>query len=661
MKHKTDYYRILKFSLIPVNLLLIFTFILNYFKLLPAFWRSIYVFYFVLIIDTIFVALKIKQIPENERDANRIVYLSKYFFLLSLIVLALNQFLKRQTITDNLFYIIGISISLGFLTFYSFREREEKNFWDERTKEIIEETRRGEEFWSKFPRLGKIPIVKVVVRWVYKEGWEYVSILALVVIVGFVLRVWNLGGMSLWVEEQFSTIAGNSIVNAGSPILGDTTYHRAYLYTLSTALFIRIFGLSEFSVRLLPLIVSTFTIIFIYIFLKLSLSKKYALLGAFIFSLSDFALLYARLNRFYIALSLLVIINIYFVYNAFILKKIKYLGWSYIFAFLIPGFEISSIIFLPIILLLIFLSKGKKTLKDGFIAYILLSLIGFFLFYSLELMDSRSVALTKESIPFVNYLAAFNRFDSFFFNFLSTYFVFLLISIFLVIGLSFYLKKNNLLVFSSLYLFINLLFLSIYNVGVENFHWDQRHISFLFPLLVINFIFFITIYHKELKRVFGVLISFIVMLLIIATLINPLEINSVINMKYGDSLEGTRHLVMSAEPYRSDYKSPYTFVNNNFQEGDIIIGDNFMLLPQVYLKHNLTYALSSDDDVGIVKSYISSNKRVWFIDTTFDMKKYHTEYRWGQVYKFLEKNNNKIIYIGLDNKTRVYLFDGTFE
>jgi len=105
MKAKINYYKILKYSLIPINLLLILTFILNYFKLLPAFWKSIYVFYVALIINTEFLILKIKQIPESQRESHRIFYLSKYFFLLFLIIIALNQFLKKS-------YLEGIKIYL---------------------------------------------------------------------------------------------------------------------------------------------------------------------------------------------------------------------------------------------------------------------------------------------------------------------------------------------------------------------------------------------------------------------------------------------------------------------------------------------------------------------------------------------------------------------
>jgi len=79
MKDKINYYKILKLSLIPVNLLLVLTFLLNYLNLLPVFWKSIYVFYFVLIIDTAFLTLKIKQIHENKIESNVIAIYQNTF------------------------------------------------------------------------------------------------------------------------------------------------------------------------------------------------------------------------------------------------------------------------------------------------------------------------------------------------------------------------------------------------------------------------------------------------------------------------------------------------------------------------------------------------------------------------------------------------------
>src|SRR3989344_2906875 len=156
MRLKTDYFKILKYSLIPVNLLLVLTFVLNYFKFLPAYWKSVYVFYFALVIDTCFFAFRIKKILEDKKDNYGIVYLSKYFFLLSLIILVFNQFLKRQIIIDNLSYLIGLSIALGFLTFFASKDRVEKGIEDKKTKDGWAEERRREEFDNKFKGISKL-------------------------------------------------------------------------------------------------------------------------------------------------------------------------------------------------------------------------------------------------------------------------------------------------------------------------------------------------------------------------------------------------------------------------------------------------------------------------------------------------------------------------
>lgn len=69
---------------------------------LPAFFfehNLTYIFFAIISIITAYFTLTIKEIPEHQRDKSSIVYLSKYFFLLALIVIAINQFLKREIIT----------------------------------------------------------------------------------------------------------------------------------------------------------------------------------------------------------------------------------------------------------------------------------------------------------------------------------------------------------------------------------------------------------------------------------------------------------------------------------------------------------------------------------------------------------------------------------
>lgn len=170
MKYPINYYRIIKYSIIPLDIVMIGLLAMNYLGKLPAFWNSIYIFYVLLIINTLFLTLRLNNISEKERENDYTVFWAKYLFLLGLVVLAINQFLQREIITQHMNYIIGVVIALGFLTFFASRERVEKEIEDEKITEEKAELRRKEEFATRFPFINKIPVLRSLVKWMYKEG-----------------------------------------------------------------------------------------------------------------------------------------------------------------------------------------------------------------------------------------------------------------------------------------------------------------------------------------------------------------------------------------------------------------------------------------------------------------------------------------------------------
>src|SRR3989339_2173218 len=129
------WYGWVKHTTIALDVLFLVVLLVNYFGYLPKFWNILYIFYFVLAVNTGFLALRINKIPENERDNNTWIYLTGHLFILILIVLGVNQFLQREIVNDYLPYIIGFAIASGFLTFYSHQNKVEKELEDEKDKE----------------------------------------------------------------------------------------------------------------------------------------------------------------------------------------------------------------------------------------------------------------------------------------------------------------------------------------------------------------------------------------------------------------------------------------------------------------------------------------------------------------------------------------------
>ncbi|MEK6873902.1 MAG: hypothetical protein AABW91_03580, partial [Nanoarchaeota archaeon] len=62
---------------------------LNYYNIIPDFLKPVYFFYLALIISTTYLTLKINALHDFHKKDSPIIFISKYLFLLTLIVLAI--------------------------------------------------------------------------------------------------------------------------------------------------------------------------------------------------------------------------------------------------------------------------------------------------------------------------------------------------------------------------------------------------------------------------------------------------------------------------------------------------------------------------------------------------------------------------------------------
>ena len=83
---KFNHYNILKHLAIGFNVLFLAVLLFNYLNFLPDFWNITYIFYFIVVVNTLFFAFKIKKIPESVRDKSSMIYYFSHFFLLSLLI-----------------------------------------------------------------------------------------------------------------------------------------------------------------------------------------------------------------------------------------------------------------------------------------------------------------------------------------------------------------------------------------------------------------------------------------------------------------------------------------------------------------------------------------------------------------------------------------------
>jgi 4-amino-4-deoxy-L-arabinose transferase-like glycosyltransferase len=199
--------------------------------------------------------------------------------------------------------------------------------------------------------------------------------LLLIVILGFVLRLYHLGTQSLWLDE-LRTKAKTAYPLIQLVKIVHLSKHPP-LYYILVKLWIKIFGISEFTLRFPSLIFSVLSIIFIFKLAKELFNEKVGLISAFLLSLWPYNINYAQMAKMYTMSWFLGILSFLFFYRFIKENKIRdllsyvtittisiytmYLGFVYI--------TIQNIIFFPFLNI-----KQSKRWLLGQLAVILLYL-----------------------------------------------------------------------------------------------------------------------------------------------------------------------------------------------------------------------------------------------------------------------------------------------
>jgi hypothetical protein len=203
----------------------------------------------------------------------------------------------------------------------------------------------------------------------------FVIIFALIAI-GFYLRFNNLGDRSFWFDEAVTSYAAIGLLEHGTPVLpSGIEYTRALLNSYLIALSFNIFGVSEFSARIVSVIFGTLAIPFVYLLGK-ELGKRTGLIATFLIAFSAFEILWAREARMYAQFQFFYLLTAYLFYislkkdssKLFLLSGISFiLAWySHVF----------SLFFIPVAVTYIILCKRKEFLKSKYFIYTTLGILG---------------------------------------------------------------------------------------------------------------------------------------------------------------------------------------------------------------------------------------------------------------------------------------------
>ena len=260
-------------------------------------------------------------------------------------------------------YLIPATIIFGALALWLHRDR--IAIQGETDKETLREAQRKKRFDERFQKVKRIPVLKWLVGQMYGVGWNYSILLFLVLLACFIIRYYYASISNLNLDEGNGLYDANLILQGKIPFKDYTTRAPGYLGTLT--LFIKIFGYSMMTTRLLAIIADVVICLFIFKIGKELYNKNVGLVAALIYSLSPF-FIYNDIIGYVQTVSLMwVPISVYFLVLAVKRNKLKYYfisGVSIGIAMLFYRGHFTYLILCPLALIYIHPWEVKKLFRN---------------------------------------------------------------------------------------------------------------------------------------------------------------------------------------------------------------------------------------------------------------------------------------------------------
>ena len=194
--------------------------------------------------------------------------------------------------------------------------------------------------------------------------------------IGFYLRFNNLADRSFWFDEAVTSYAAIGLLEHGAPILpSGIEYTRALLNSYLIALSFNIFGVSEFSARIVSVIFGTLTIPLVYLLGK-ELGKRTGIIATFLITISVFEIAVAQEARMYAQFQFFYLLTAYLFYISLKKNNSKLLLLSGISFILAWYSHVLSLLFIPVAVTYIALCKRKEFLKNKYFIYATLGVLG---------------------------------------------------------------------------------------------------------------------------------------------------------------------------------------------------------------------------------------------------------------------------------------------
>lgn len=189
---------------------------------------------------------------------------------------------------------------------------------------------------------------------VFRPKYKYQLLLILIFLLGFAIRLYHIDALDIWRDEAFSI----NVASLPLHMVLDITINDIHppLHSFSLHFWMKAFGSSAFSVRMLSLIFGMLTIYFTYLLSTLVFSKPtYRLLTTLFVSINPLLIVYSQEARNYSMLATFTVAAIYFAcrmnsktrlttYFYFILFSILGLYTHYLFTTILASIMIATLI-----------------------------------------------------------------------------------------------------------------------------------------------------------------------------------------------------------------------------------------------------------------------------------------------------------------------------
>jgi len=629
--------------------------------------QSNLIFTFLLVEFFIFCFLK----REEKHFKEKIIPCLEYGFLIGLLLIIISSskfvFVKQpvylQNIIDSLsgynLYLILLTLSFGFFAYF----RKEK-INGEVKKES--ESRKSLSF----------------------DKWNLLIIIILL-ICGFLLRIWNLGKLGFVTDEASTAQYAYYINKIGLPCSDGICYLRGLPYLYFVSIFTKLFGVTEFWVRFPGVIVGILTIMVLIWFLrKLNINKKVILLTTFLLVFSDWHIMLSRYARMYGMMLLFMILA--FIFLIEFIEKNKGVKLIYSFIFVILALLTHQFAMLLVFLVFFpwFFRKNNYYKDKRFLFFIILVFLSIFL----ALTKLPGYIYDHNYFGFYDFYPEYLGVDKWWFlqniqlpNFIyieNMFMYFPVISIFtslFIISNLFKPRKEFLIGGFILFSFI---VFSIYKID-----YILKYLWWILALIIPVFSLSIYPFLKDRKIVFLIVI-------LIVLIPSQFGIYHILMSDYGKGQKDFPTITPShTEDYYADDKTPIIFLTRFYKEGDIIIYDYWIqnIYLQLLLKKQADYTVSrrtieetiqkfpmykfyrggnvwqiTKDGPVIISSLHelleildeNKTKNVWYISgADFEGRKY-LYISQKTIDNYIRENySNNIIYIGKDNNSRLYLLN----